>query len=565
MARVIAIYLDGYDHAFERQMVAAGELPALARLAKQSGRFPLDHGEARQCGISGEHVASGLDPQRAGRHSNITFNPATYAVKQFGALAAPFCTHLNQATVVFDVPYFDMQQCDNVRGIADWGAHDGSVDSLFRPPELKQRFNAKFGAYPAEQWHYSYVWPSVERTIAMAAGLANAIDLRAHATEWLLTEGVCDWQLALIGIGEVHSAIEGLWHGIDSNHPLHAVDSAPAAGEGVRNVYRAVDRLVNRLMTRFTDATFVVFTLHGMGSNSADTTGMLMLPELLFRLQFGRKLLRPAAPLEQSDPSALVYPSKRHDWDGSMQRLLPWLSAPQFRRLAMNRLPKSLWPWLDRRLSQAEFSGYGRVYSHLHWMPVLAYQPYWAKMKAFALPAFHDGRIRINLKGRERRGLVEPTDYRRVCDEITRLLQDCRSPGRDIPVVAEVRRNQQNDPLTIGHTEADLTVIWSHPTQAIKHPQLGTIGPVPFRRPGGHTGGLGMAYVKAVGVVPGDYATRSSFDVVPTLIQLLGAHAVDGLSGRSMLAPRQATKRPPLAAARRASVADAIEAFAIPT
>jgi arylsulfatase A-like enzyme len=45
-----------------------------------------------------------------------------------------------------------------------------------------------------------------------------------------------------------------------------------------------------------------------------------------------------------------------------------------------------------------------------------------------------------------------------------------------------------------------------------------------------------MAYVRGAGIVPGDRGVRSSFDVVPTLFDLLGEPAPKGLSGTSLLA-----------------------------
>jgi hypothetical protein len=44
-----------------------------------------------------------------------------------------------------------------------------------------------------------------------------------------------------------------------------------------------------------------------------------------------------------------------------------------------------------------------------------------------------------------------------------------------------------------------------------------------------------MAYVSGDGIAPGDRGTRSSFDVVPTLIDLLGERRPSGLSGASLL------------------------------
>lgn len=63
--------------------------------------------------------------------------------------------------------------------------------------------------------------------------------------------------------------------------------------------------------------------------------------------------------------------------------------------------------------------------------------------------------------------------------------------------------------------------------------RLRLIGPVALRRTGGHTGPDGIAYVAAPGLEPG--GVRSTFDVVPTVMRLLGDHPPAHLSGTSLL------------------------------
>jgi hypothetical protein len=58
---------------------------------------------------------------------------------------------------------------------------------------------------------------------------------------------------------------------------------------------------------------------------------------------------------------------------------------------------------------------------------------------------------------------------------------------------------------------------------------------VPYRRTGGHTGPYGFASVSAPGVIPGEHGVRPAFDVAPTIVDLLGAPPVDGLSGATFL------------------------------
>ncbi|MDQ3347145.1 MAG: hypothetical protein M3545_04180 [Acidobacteriota bacterium] len=49
--------------------------------------------------------------------------------------------------------------------------------------------------------------------------------------------------------------------------------------------------------------------------------------------------------------------------------------------------------------------------------PPMWYHPAWAGMKAFALPSFSEGYVRLNVRGREERGIVDPADYEAVCEE----------------------------------------------------------------------------------------------------------------------------------------------------
>jgi predicted AlkP superfamily phosphohydrolase/phosphomutase len=46
------------------------------------------------------------------------------------------------------------------------------------------------------------------------------------------------------------------------------------------------------------------------------------------------------------------------------------------------------------------------------------YQPAWPRMEAFALPSFSEGYVRLNVRGRERDGIVDPADFGRTADEV---------------------------------------------------------------------------------------------------------------------------------------------------
>jgi predicted AlkP superfamily phosphohydrolase/phosphomutase len=524
--RVLAIGLDGYEETLERRLIEAGELPALARLRERSARYLLDHGPAQRSGLAWEHVSTGLSPERAGRWAALHFDPETYTVWQEGTRLKPFAARLKSRTVVFDAPYFDLAQAPQVRGVVGWGAHDPGIPPAACPDDLLPEFEARFGKYPAEQWIYGVVWSSAERAREMGEALAHAVSRRAQATRWLLGERLPDWELALVVVSEPHSAIEALWHGVDPSHPLHRMPSAEPARAGLLDVYRAVDRLVGELADAFPDAALVVFSMGGMGANHSDTASMALLPELMYRRAFGRSLLRQPDNGEDTTASPLL--GERQDWSEAVRANFPADAPPSI----LSRLGSATRRRLVRQTVPPEES---YLHRSVGWIPAMHYRPHWHSMDAFALPSYYDGRIRINLSGREAHGRVPASEYGAQCDEIETLLRACRDPATGKEVVQHVERVEGRDPLTLEPTESDMVIVWKGTFCALEHPTLGRVGPIPFRRPGGHTGPFGLAYVGNAGLEAGDRGVRSSFDVVPTLFELLGEATPDGLSGTSLL------------------------------
>ena len=539
-ARVVAIGLDGVEVTFLERLLAAGEMPALAALRERSARFLLDHGAAQRTGLAWEHAASGLSPESGRRWAAVEFDPLTYRVWQDGARFAPWWAASDRNVVVFDAPYVDLRRAPNTRGIVAWGAHDPGTAIAARPRLLLREFLRRYGAYPA-RWTYGTPWPSPRRTREMATALTQALQTRAAAAQWLASERLRDWDLFFAVAGEVHGTVEGLWHGIDTTHPLYKHPSAPAAAEGLLRVHRALDCLVAELIRCAGDAALVVFTMGGMGPNHSDTQSMVLLPELLFRHAFGRSLL--AVPPEWTACAGDVpILAEDDDWGTASARWLPAM-APNSRRAAaalralvrttpmLRATLKALWsPVSRRRVTRSAIHD-------LQWQPATRYDAFWPRMQAFALPSFYDGRIRINLKGRERDGLVEPSRYEDVCRSLATLLHECRNPLTGERAVESIDRAASRNPLELGMSESDLLIVWRGVATALEHPRLGLIGPVALRRTGGHTGRHGVAYVVAPALGVGDYGVRSSFDVAPTLVELLGCGPISGMSGRSLLHP----------------------------
>lgn len=128
---------------------------------------------------------------------------------------------LRRNVVVFDTRYVDLRRARTTRGIVGWGFDDPSILPSALRADLRIEFEQPFGPYPAARWLYGAPWPSQARTEAMGTALARALDVRTLAARWLACERLPDLELFMAVTGESHSAVEGLWHGVDPDYPLH--------------------------------------------------------------------------------------------------------------------------------------------------------------------------------------------------------------------------------------------------------------------------------------------------------------------------------------------------------
>ncbi|MCA1991835.1 MAG: nucleotide pyrophosphatase, partial [Coleofasciculus sp. S288] len=174
----------------------------------------------------------------------------------------------------------------------------------------------------------------------------------------------------------------------------------------------------------------------------------------------------------------------------------------------------------------------------LSFQPAEWYKPCWPYMKAFALPSFSEGYIRINLKGREARGLVAPSEYEAFCDQLTQKLYRLTDARTGTPMVKEIIRTRQNPTDSNPKLpDADLVVIWQeeYATDVVDSPDVGRIGPVPHVRTGSHRS-EGFIFAQGQGIEPGiSLPTSHALDVTPTILSLMGAPIPDYFDGKPLL------------------------------
>ena len=542
MARVVTIGLDAADWRLLEPMMDRGDLPNLARLRARGARCVLRNDALHRTSLVWEAFLTGRADPASRFRAGMAFDPARYAPFKVGARTDPtfFARSPGLRSVAFDAPYLSLAGAGeaDVR-VCGWGAHIRSYPRAAHPAGLLSDIDATFGPHPSHEFEHRHAWYWPAQLDALADALAAGAHLRADVSAWLARR-FPDHDLLMTVLSETHAAVESLGLRLADDHPLATVPTADQANACLHDVYRAVDDAVGRVVAaQADDVLVVVFSLHGAKPNDGDLPSTVLLPELLHRLHFGRpRLCQPdtAAWVRRGHPP--VVPDTDADWAaymraqllGGRRRLAPDVAARVRRRLGAGPRRARL-RGEDRR--SPEEIGVPR------W-PVDGqvgcwYREAWPRMRAFALPTFSDGRVRLNVTGRERHGTIGADDYGRVCDEVESWLRECRDPRTGRPAVVGIHRPRAADPLAPDGSDADLVVEWGEAVDALVHPDVGIVGPFPFRRSASHSP-RGFVLVAGPGVEGGDCGERPAHDLPPTILALLGRGIPAAVQGEPILA-----------------------------
>lgn len=528
--RVLAIGLDAAEPSLLEEWCEAGELPVLTRLRAAGAYAPLRHREICRSETLWTMVQTGCEPERTGYWLQQRFDPQAYAMTPFAPYEfrdiPPFyALGETRRVIAFDIP--QSRPSPNVSGtqVIAWGVHSPMHPFAIHPPELGEHLRQAYGPHPSAAVHYATLWrrSEVER---LYRPLLLGAQRRAHICLDLMQGN--EWDLCVVVFAETHLGGHYLSHVHDRTHPYHR----PGEPDLLLDVYRAVDAALGQIVAAAPpDTHVVVFSAHGIETSSADLPSSVFLPELLYRHSFpGRCGLvdRRAAslpPIEQHPPRG---------WVASIWNDRAGASA--WRRLAGRHLPLGLAYRLERLAGLPELPRHPLAASDGH-QPPLWYQPAWPQMKAFALPSFSEGYVRINLRGREAAGIVEPAEYDALCKEISDMLRELVDPRSGESLVENIvrpRRSPQDTDRRL--PDPDLIVVWKGRTaDVVDSPRLGRIGPLPLHRAASHST-RGFVTLTGPDITPQTVLPEGRpVDLAPTILRLLGVTPPEYMDGRSLV------------------------------
>jgi predicted AlkP superfamily phosphohydrolase/phosphomutase len=378
--------------------------------------------------------------------------------------------------------------------VCGWGFADRVVLPRWsRPGSAGRRLARRFGRGPSATEIFGR--PRTRDLLRLREVLVDAPGRVAALAEHLLAREPFD--LAWLTFSAAHLAGHQFWDLSHIDRSSLARSDRDALDRALDDVYVAVDHAIGRVLAALPEGAGVIVTSAvGMDVN---TSRAELLPEML--------------------AAVLAGGMRDRDGAGAIWRLRAALPA-RLRSAVASAFPDRAALELTARL---ELRGID-----------------WASTPAFAPPADNQGYVRLNLRGREREGIVDPRRAGELMDEIASGLASFRDPD-GAPAVAAVERvadryrGQHRDRLP------DLVVRWvDRPVASLTHVTSERFGVVKRHgagsgRSGNHTPGDAWAIV-----VPGEAEHRDPsrparlVDVAATVCEVTGADA-SGLPGEPLL------------------------------
>jgi predicted AlkP superfamily phosphohydrolase/phosphomutase len=531
---VIAIGLDAADPVLLEKWMSQGHLKNIAKL-RQQGTYGRIKNTVEYCGKTTDFAvteplwsafSTGCKPHKTGYWDSFRYDDKRYDMECDLALSgydyqeySPFYALGDKYKVaIFDLPVTRLSDEVNGTQILGWGGHFPYTPSHSHPPEAYSEIINQYGKNPI-LFNDDGIWWDKDYVKWLRQALKESIDSRTKICCDLLKKE--PWDLFLAVFGEPHTAGHDIYNYSQPDHPLHSDLSKTGTPDILFETYENIDRAIGTILAEAPEDAYVVcFSLHGMGPNYSDMLSMVFLPEVLYRFNFPGQVA--IAPGKVGDPlPPTVSKPLRNSWPGEV-----WV-----KNYEPNPIKRFLKPWTPSKFLHANQNGLASPYPLMEqsvpmgWMPARWYQPLWTKMKAFGIPSFTNGHIRINLQGRDPHGVVTAAEYHFLCDEIAEVLYRLKDGRTGEPIVKEVVRTRENPLDNDPHLpDFDLAVLWHESmTDVVDSPDFGRIGPLTHFRAGGHWN-RGFVLAKGPDIQPGsDLPNAEAVDVSATILELMGA------------------------------------------
>jgi predicted AlkP superfamily phosphohydrolase/phosphomutase len=384
---------------------------------------------------------------------------------------------------VVDLPQVGLAALNGIH-VTEWGLHDRNFDVASRPPELLEELRSRHGDHPV--WSCDDHGETEAGYARLFEGLADGVKRKTELLRDLL--GREEWDLFACSYGEAHCVGHQFW----GNRRI-----AGSSDDAIFDIYRLIDAGIGRLIDEAgPDATVLVVASHGMGEYLG---GPQLLPEVLVRLGMGS--------------------------GGGV--------AAQVR----SRLPKGVRSAIRRVIPS---SARRRLQASAASLPLPLESP---STRAIAVDNNRCGAVRLNLRGREPYGGVEPgAEADAVLEEIRTGLYELEVPATGERLVEKVVTAAEAFGRDYHPDCPDLMVVFRTdlgPLEECRSDRIGTVTEPLYKehmpRVGDHTA---ESRLWAIGPGAPRAEHANVLDLAPTILTLLDVPAPQWLDGSSLAEDR---------------------------
>ena len=504
--RVLFIGLDAADPSLIEKWMNNGDLPNLKALFKE--------GQYKRIGNPEDIIAnpwisfySGLDTGDHGIYHYINWDPKSLETRrilpeEIGLI--PFWHNFKDdgpRTIAVDLPM--TTKPDKMHGVEINGFANHEILAPFYtyPQELESTIKSEFG--PPYILPEKYGLHTGSELIKMKTQLIEiAGRLTALTKHFIRSE---QWDLFMVVFGETHRGGHKLW---DLSGMVDGEDEATKkeVTSALKEIYQVCDNSIGELVKLAGEyTTTLVCSLHGMGPN---TSRIEIFPEMLSRV----------INTENNSENA----SHRPKLSSALRKLIPL----SWRHSIKSRLPIYF---------QDSLTAYWRMGGID-----------WKSTPAFSLVGDIYGLVRINLIGREAKGIVQPgKEYEYWLNTIDKGLRTFVDADTNRPIVSKIiRRDQYAAKGKRFENLPDLFVVWyetpSSNHREIVSPDYGSIPwPTPYHNPDGRSGNhhtQGFLIAAGEGFTPETSLPDIRIqDITATILDLLGQDIPANMIGKSII------------------------------
>ena len=498
-AKVLVIGLDAAEATLLEKWAASGELPAFARLAEQGAVARLGNSLETLPGAIWPEITTGVSGGRTAQYYHPRqIHSGETALRKLEpediARFPHYWSYVSEAglrVAVVDQPQTIIAKGLNGFMVTEWGLHDRNFAIASDPPEVMEEIRERWGDHPVVKCDsHGY---KEEGFRELLDGLVEG----ANVKKQMLLEifGREDWDLFVCGFGETHCVGHQFWHYFDPDQPGYDPDAPEELKQAVKTVYLEVGRGIEALLDAAgPETTVLVFASHGMGTAVG---GYQLLPEFLVRTGFG----------SGSGATAQVRSRTPTTVKGIVRALVP---GP-----------------LRRRIQTRAGS-----------LPLPLDSP---DTKAIAIPNNRCGGIRLNLKGREPYGQIEPDEVDALVEDLRRELHALEDPESGEPIVERVVTAEEAFGPDHHPDIPDVIVVFRTDLGQINAAQSPSAGLLKLHQYGPDTPRSGDHTVESrlwavgPGITPGGRLEGGNvLDLAPTVLTLLGVPEPEGLDGKPL-------------------------------